>query len=422
MATDQILIEEPVLDTRTEAERISDRIHRTIGNLTPEAAQLAVTFFELLKKKLESSGPVSAPLTPELTSARPGEPHVVLLTEIERAITETIFRLNQVPNKNRIAFLRLLGVVQLSAQPSTTTLQFTKLEDYLNVEVVIPVGSLIATTDLETQVTIDEELTIPAGEMSGTVSARAVIEGDIRLPANTIGLLLEAIAGVESVTNTTPLIGGAAAESVDQAKIRAREEMQAGKHLTSAADWENYIFFNTLRRNGRCVAFENYIGNFTRVTDRNGYLLLSIQGADGLQPSDDLIEQVAAVVSLYRVTGISIAVRSPIYKAFSIEAQVRITQGQSATTLINKAKQNLQNFFHPLTFAFGPTYSDRRISVSDIIGQIENAAPNGISVRQNDGTFFEVKIIADGGPYSGDVPLGIGEVPSLQSVTLTPVN
>src|ERR1051325_482437 len=116
----------PVL--RTEAERIAARIHRATDSLTIDDADLIIQYGEELKVMIEATGAVDDPLLPELTSARPAEAHVVLLTEIERAFTETLYRLNQVPNKVHIALLRLLGIELRAAVAATTTLQFTKTD------------------------------------------------------------------------------------------------------------------------------------------------------------------------------------------------------------------------------------------------------------------------------------------------------
>src|SRR6185503_16685210 len=138
MPTDELLIPDPVLDDRAETDRIAARIHRSIGNLTVDDAQVIIEFGEALRSMIENAGAVSEPLLPELSSARPAEAHTVLLTETERVFTETLFRFNQLPNKVRIGLLRLLGVTLRPAVAATTLLQFTKSDAFLNIDVTIP--------------------------------------------------------------------------------------------------------------------------------------------------------------------------------------------------------------------------------------------------------------------------------------------
>jgi uncharacterized phage protein gp47/JayE len=417
MPTDDVLIPDPVLDDRLEADRIAARIHRSIGNLTIDDAQLIIDFGEALRSMIADAGAVSEPLLPELSSARPAEAHVVLLTEIERTFTETLFRLNQIPNKVRVALLRLMGITLRPAVASTTTLQFTKTDAFLNIDVTIPAGTEVATDDRKVRVTTDIELVIAIGAPSATVAATATQEGDIgRLPPNTIGLLLQSVAGIAIVANTTALTGGADAETPDQGKVRARQEFDIGEHLGSSLDWENWIYFEVLRRHGRVTAFEQYLSDFSAAT--LGYLLIVIQGSDGLAPTQALIDSVAAVINQRHVAGISVAVRGPSFKSFNISASVKVEHGVNAATLINKAKSNLAAFYDPLRFPYGPLETDRFLSVSDIVGQIEAASPRLISVLRASGG-FAVTITIDGLEYQEDIPLAIGEIPALLNVTLT---
>ena len=230
MPIDEILIPDLILDDRREADRIAARIHRSVNNPTEGDAQLWIEAGEALLAILAANdGPSDQPLLSELSSASPSEAHIALLREIERANTETLFRFNQLPDKNRIGFLRLLGVSLLPAVPASTTLRFTKTDDYLNIEVVIPAGVPVIDEARAVRVATVEKLVIPSGTASGTVQAVAADTGDIRLTPNSLGLALESLAGIASVTTTTALTGGADGETVEQGKIRAREEMRIGQ-------------------------------------------------------------------------------------------------------------------------------------------------------------------------------------------------
>ena len=65
--------------------------------------------------------------------------------------------------------------------------------------------------------------------------------------------------------------------------------------------------------------------------------------------------------------------------------QVHFVYLKGSAALIAKATANLQAFFDPLRFPYGPVYVDgvlqtRFISLSDIVGQIEAAGPRSISL------------------------------------------
>lgn len=417
MPNEDILIPDPILDDRLEAERIAARLHRSIGNLTAEDADAIIAYGEALRDLIDAVGAINDPLLPELSSARPAEAHIMLLTEIERASSETLYRFNQLPNKVRIGLLRQQGVVLLAATAATTTLLFTKSEDYLDVEVTIPAGTEVTTDDFSLRVTTDTVLVIGSGTGSGSVTATAVDTGDIgRIPAYSFSLLTQALAGLESVTNTSALTGGSDGESEQQGEIRARNEFAIGEHLGSPTDWETWVYFELLRRQGRVTTFEGYLSNFS--LGPLGYLLLVVQGADGLAPTQTTLNQIAALINARHVAGLSVSVRGPVYRQFDVEADVKIVRGQGAAALIAKATSNLQTFYNPLRYAYGPDRSERYIGLSDIVGQIEAASPQSISVLTEQNA-FAVTIIIDSVRYNQDIKLSIGELPLLGTVTLT---
>lgn len=415
MPIDAELIPDPVLDDRREADRIAARIHRTVNGLTADDAQLIIDYGEALKAMINSAGAVSEPLLPELSSAEPAEAHMMLLTEIEGTFTETLYRFNQLPDKVRIALLRLLGITLQPAVAASCTLQFTKLDDYLNIEVEVPGGVQVRTEDRQVIVETTEDLIIAPGEMTGTVQANALTEGDIRATPNSIGVALTSLAGIATVTNTATLSGGSAAETAEQGKIRAREEIRIGRHLGSIGDFEDYTYFNVLRRKGRVTGFEGFRADFT--TAGLGNALIIVQGVDGLAPTAATLAAVQAVIAERHVAGTVVVARPPVYKTFNITAQVVVATGQSAATLIAKATANLRAFFDPLRFEYGPAFPDRFLSLSDCVGQIEAAGPRQISVKTSAG-LFEVSFIVGDQAYHQDLPLEVGELPLLDSVTL----
>ncbi len=418
MPTDTGLIAAPVLDDAAEKDRIAARIHRSIRGLSVQDAELIIAYGESLKEMLLASGAVSDPLLPELSSARPAEAHVVLLTETERAFTETHYRFNELPESVLIANLNLMGKSLLPAVAASCTLQFTKIADFLNIEVTVFAGTIVASGDHRIVVTTDTDLVIPAGDATGAVTAKATTEGDVRATANSIGLPLTSLAGILSVTNTTALSGGSPAETVEQGKIRAREEWRIGRHLGSVKDFEDYVYFEVLRRKGRVTGFERMRGDFS--PSGPGYALIVVQGADGLAPQAATLEAVAAVISERHVASLSVAARGPLLKPFNIAANVTIAPGASAPTLINKATANLFARFNPLSFEYGPAFPNRFIDLSDIVGQIEAASPNLISVRHT-GNAFDITLTINGVEYQQDIPLGLGEMPLLGTVTMTVV-
>lgn len=419
MPTDQVLIPSPVLDARTEAARIAARLDRTIGNYTLADAELGRDTYEdlitLINDNLQTA--VIDRLAPELSSVRPAEAHVVLLTEMERAGIEMQFALNQLPEQNRIALYRILGVTLQAAIAATTTLLFTKSSGAVGTSVTIPQGTEVTSQDRSITVATTAPLVLGVGVPSGSVAAASTVAGDIgRIPTGAINVLTTSIAGILTVSNTTDLAGGRNAESTAQAEIRAREEMRAGERLLTAEDWTDFIYFELLRRKGRVTAFEFYLGNFA--VGGLGYLLLIVQDENGLAASNATLQLVSETIAVKHAAGLQITAREADYKNFSILADITIKQGASADLLKQRAEQNLRAFFAPLTFDYGPNSLDRFISLSDIVGQIEQAGPDKISVVTIDNKVSIILVIGDVA-YQQDVSLEVGQLPNLVDVTFT---
>jgi hypothetical protein len=365
-------------------------------------------------------------LLPELSSARPAEAGTVILTELERMESNTVDRFNQLPDKNRVGLLRLLGTTLNPAIPAQCILQFTKTSDFLNTDVLIPAGTPVSTLDLKTQVTTDADLDLPAATAAGTVSATSRILGNIGVvPANSIGVLNVSIAGIQGVTNTTALGGGRDGETVDQAKIRARELLSTGRSLGNPTDWVKYLNFNVLSLLGRVTTFEGYLSNFQPAPGL-GYLLLVVQDQTGLFPAQNTLNATAALIAARHVGGVQVSATGPLFKSFNLTVSVQIGQGVGSSQLIAKATANLQALFNPLSFAYGPQLDQsgnlitRYISLSDIIGKIEAAGPNSISVKFINNQ-AQVVIQVGNQAFTSDVALALGELPMLGTVTLNVV-
>jgi hypothetical protein len=335
------------------------------------------------------------------------------------AHTLTRARLNQTPRNHKLEFFNMLGSSLLPARPSTTTLRFTKLADYLNVEVTVPAGISVTTRESDIIVLTDVDLIIPAGAMTGDVAATASEAGNKKAIAGAFNTALESLVGVETVTNTAPLTGGAEEETVEAAELRVRDEFEIGEHLGSAEDYRRHILFRVLGSHGRVTPFEGYLANFTP-SQHNGCLLLVVQGEDGLAVGAETFAQINSVIAQRRVVGTQVVAAAPSFQPLALTIEVTVQPGLDPAPLIERAKQNLLETFHPLTYAYGPHHADRRIQIVDIIEQVGRANFAAISVRLVDGR-PAVRITYKGVTQTTDAHLLIGELPTLayEDITIT---
>ncbi|MCL4506545.1 MAG: baseplate J/gp47 family protein [Chloroflexi bacterium] len=113
--------------------------------------------------------------TAEWTDLTPSDPGIILL-ELFAHLTETmIYRLNRVPQKVYIEFLRLLGIRLQPPAAATVVLEFTRA-NATGPDLIIPRGTGVAPSRSDASgeapvfVTLDA-LTIPAGQAKGQIKA-----------------------------------------------------------------------------------------------------------------------------------------------------------------------------------------------------------------------------------------------------------
>jgi len=131
------------------------------------------------------------------------------------------------------ALTAFLGVYRLEAFPATTKLRYT-LGAVRPLPTVVPIGTR-ATADGRIFFATDSLLVIPAGELSGDISATCLtygVDGNGLLPGQ-ITRAVDVVASVGSVSNIIESSGGSDVE-VDDA-LRARARMAPGQFSTAGA-------------------------------------------------------------------------------------------------------------------------------------------------------------------------------------------
>lgn len=129
----------------------------------------------------------------------------------------------------------LLGCPRLSASQAVSVLLVTLYETF-SFDKTIPAGTEVQTKDGEYIFTTDEDLVIPAGSISGTVSITSEKAGSaLNYKKDEINVLIQNYQFVESVTNTTDAGGGSDEETDDAYRerlmIAAEKSSTAGPYL-----------------------------------------------------------------------------------------------------------------------------------------------------------------------------------------------
>lgn len=224
----------------------------------------------------------------------------------------------------------LVGVTRLAATPSVTTLQFT-LSSPQGAVFTIPAGTQAAAGDLIFETT--EVLDIGIGETTGTVTAECTTAGTVGndlLPGQ-IRTMVEPIAYVSKVENTTTTNGGAEVEGDESLVDRIR---LAPASFSVAGPRDAYVYW-TLSANQSII-------DVAVSSPSPGVVDVRPLMVGGALPGVEVLDQVEAVLSADNVRPLTddVQVQSPTGVSYTIDVQYWIrTSDANKTAAIQSAVQ-----------------------------------------------------------------------------------
>jgi len=185
-----------------------------------------------------------------------------------------------------------LGVFRLSPTPARCTLMFS-LQQVRNFPTTIPMGTR-ATADGKVFFSTDAVLLIPAGEISGEVSATCLSEGSVgnELMAGQINRMVDSVAFVNGVENINTTNGGSDIET--DSALRARIRLKPDSFTTAGSRLAYQYWSFTAHVN---------IGDVAVVSPIPGIVNIFVMLRGGEQPEVDSAE-IMAVKEIFGVSDI----------------------------------------------------------------------------------------------------------------------
>jgi predicted phage baseplate assembly protein len=174
------------------------------------------------------------------------------------------------------------------------------------------------------------------------------------VPAGKIQVMKSAIAYVDRVTNMHRAEGGRDAESLDEAKLRARREVRAQERAVTVQDFENLARAAT-RSVARAVC--NTPGKMNGSLPPGSIELLVVPAAhDSLRAGDltklvldqSLIVRVNEHLDQYRLLTTSLRIREPQYIGVKVNAEIVAGEYSQPDVVRARALDALRNFLSPL--------------------------------------------------------------------------
>ena len=168
---------------------------------------------------------------------------------------------------------------------------------------------------------------------------------------NVLRVLRSSVPHIRSVRNRKAALGGVDAETVDEAKLRGPLELRARNRAVTAEDFE-YLAGQAAPeiRQVRCIEDEEEPGAAAvrvlvvpDVRKASGEISL-----DDLNPSDDVLDRIAAELEQRRLVGTRVRVEPPLYIGLSIDATIEVQPNANPATVKEDALRTLNTYFNPV--------------------------------------------------------------------------
>lgn len=210
---------------------------------------------------------------------------------------------------------------RIPATYATVVLRFT-LAAAQAAEITIPLNTR-ATPDGELFFATTADLVIAAGDLTGDITARAVATGSEYndFVAGQINQIVDPIAYVASVANTTTSAGGDEIEDDDHYRDRIRQSPTA---FSTAGPTDAYTYW--------AKTADDDIGDVSVTSPSAGEVKITVLMADGSAPSQGVLDAVLAVCNDTRRRPLTDAVSAaaPTTVAYNITLTYYISQDNAA--------------------------------------------------------------------------------------------
>src|SRR5688500_11984580 len=161
----------------------------------------------------------------------------------------------------------------------------------------------------------------------------------------------QVIADVALITNSFPAIGGADAETLEEATERARQLIAKPTRAVTLSDYETLARETPAVRIARVSARANLHPGFPCFSAPGMITLIVLPELPLTRPvpSRQLRQTIAAYLRPRRIVGTRVEVVGPIYRRVSVLARVQSATGVNTANLQTRIKQRIDSFFDPLS-------------------------------------------------------------------------
>ena len=319
---------------------------------------------ELLRRAIQT---VFVASRGDLNSFSDGDPVRVLLEGQVFATSELLYYLNQLPEAFTIQFLQVMGIQRKLGTFSQVTLTFT-LERVTNNPFTIP-NQFRCQTAGRIEFRTDQQLIIPAGAVSGNVSATCTTLGSSgNVGAYSIRSIQTPLTFLKAVTNIAPATGGVDGETLDQVKTRAFATIRR-RGLVTRDDYEQAAI--TLLGVGSVA---HAVGNLgaDRISVVKGSVHLFVLNKDGTLLSDAQLTSLQSSLSAQAHLGTDTYVSNIAITPIDVRVTAKLVSGTNPATVANTIFQRLDNYLKPGRLPLGETILIKELEFQARLAGVES--------------------------------------------------
>ncbi len=181
-------------------------------------------------------------------------------------------------------------------------------------------------------------------------------------------------AGIRSIRNPLPAVGGQDAEALEEARRYAPEAFRVQLRAVTAEDYA--------RAAERHPQVQKAVARF-RLTASWHTVFVSIDRASGLGVDRDFQEEIRNHLNRFRMAGYDLEIRPPRFVPLDVKFRICVAAGYFRSDVARALLRAFSNcplpdgslgFFHPDHWTFGqPVYLSRLVQVADAIPGVDSA-------------------------------------------------
>jgi uncharacterized phage protein gp47/JayE len=265
------------------------------------------------------------------------------------AAAEMLYYLNKLPLALALQFLKIAGVERKLGTRAIASITFT-LSASLSTPFTLPQGFQVVDSVGRVSFTTDVQLVIPAGAISGTVTATCEQLGRVgNVPAYRLIRFTQPLAFLASCTNAQPATGGTNEETVDQAIARGLAAIRR-RNLVTGDDYEQEAI--AVLGEGSVAHAIGLLGG-DKVSYELGAVHVFCLNQTGAVPNTAQLNQVPEMLAQKIQIGTSLYVSAIDLLNVDADLTAKLAVGQDPNQAAEQLWAAFQDYLNPTKFKVG---------------------------------------------------------------------